>query len=379
MSTRLKAERQARGWSQSKLISLLRVRAEGRGVRLPSRDSMVSLVSRWENGHVTPSALYAGLLREVFGLTDGELGLATADAGHSSSGDVVTAPRELALELARAARLVPQDVALLREQTQLLRMLDRPYGAIRSLDQLRAHMHCLEGFVRFSVSATQRSAVAGILADSAALAGWMALDVGAVYQAWDHFEMAKTAAHFADDRAILAYATGQQAFALLDLGHPGDALTLMDAAAHDAGPCMPPAIRLWQQYARAELLAASGDEPGALTALEHGDRIGPRPPDPCHPYLELGEAHLARWRGHVLARLNRTDAIPVLDLALRTMDPRFRRATAALLCDLAGSLAGAGEAEQAARHKREAQAIARDIGSVRQARRLSALVLPAGA
>src|SRR4051812_25426517 len=75
MDTQLKAARRARGWSQMRLLSELQRIALLRGVALPSRNSMKTEVSRWENGHVTPTEPYVALLAEVYELNPLELGL----------------------------------------------------------------------------------------------------------------------------------------------------------------------------------------------------------------------------------------------------------------------------------------------------------------
>jgi transcriptional regulator with XRE-family HTH domain len=57
METRLKEARTARGWSQLRLIIELERRATALKLTLPSRASLKTEVSRWENGHVSPDDL----------------------------------------------------------------------------------------------------------------------------------------------------------------------------------------------------------------------------------------------------------------------------------------------------------------------------------
>jgi hypothetical protein len=51
--------------------------------------------------------------------------------------------------------------------------------------------------------------------------------------------------------------------------------------------------------------------------------------EPGLPYLALDEVHLARWRGHSLARLGDTEAIGDLRSALDRMDHSFTSAPSA--------------------------------------------------
>jgi transcriptional regulator with XRE-family HTH domain len=75
MDTRLKTVRQARGWSQSRLVLELERLGEARGVGVATRASLKTAVSRWENGHVTPDPVYSGLLAEIYATSPAELGL----------------------------------------------------------------------------------------------------------------------------------------------------------------------------------------------------------------------------------------------------------------------------------------------------------------
>lgn len=71
----LRQERKRRGWSQAKLIAELREAAAQEGYRLAGHYSLVSMISRWENGRCQPDALYRHLLCTVYGKTSVELGL----------------------------------------------------------------------------------------------------------------------------------------------------------------------------------------------------------------------------------------------------------------------------------------------------------------
>ena len=51
-----------------------------RGVRPPTRASLKTQVSRWENGHIEPDSLYASLLAEIYDSTPSDLGLQSEPA-----------------------------------------------------------------------------------------------------------------------------------------------------------------------------------------------------------------------------------------------------------------------------------------------------------
>jgi transcriptional regulator with XRE-family HTH domain len=66
MGALVRNARQARGWSQLRLIAELRQRAADDGVTLPSTAAMKVTVSRWENGHQDPGGFYEALLARAF-------------------------------------------------------------------------------------------------------------------------------------------------------------------------------------------------------------------------------------------------------------------------------------------------------------------------
>jgi transcriptional regulator with XRE-family HTH domain len=373
VTTRLQAARHQRGWSQAKLIAVLRAQALTVGMQLPGTKSMTALLSRWENGHVVPNPTYAALLRAVFGMTDSELGLAPA-----RDGDVTERPAADALlrDLASARAIGPDEVLLLQRQTDSYRLLDRPLGAPRLLEPMRGHIAALGALLGHSVRDEHRRPLARVLADTASLAGWQALDVGAPAQSWQHFEMAKSAAREAEDWSLLAYASGEQAYVLLDLDRRRDAVAMIENARTLGASRAHPRVRLWLAAAEGELRAAAGESVSALRAFDLVEDV-PDPAEDDPPYLALGRPHLERWRGNVLALVGHGDALPCLTSALAGMDADFRRATAGLHCDLALAWSANGDRDASLHHAREARRIADEVGSVRQARRVSRLRLVA--
>ncbi len=78
--TLLKAARVARGWSQARLIYELERQALVDGLTVPGRDSLRSMISRWENGRVMPDEIYRSLLTQLYGLSDIDLGFVSGTA-----------------------------------------------------------------------------------------------------------------------------------------------------------------------------------------------------------------------------------------------------------------------------------------------------------
>ena len=78
MRTKLAAAREHLGWSQARLMSEMQRRGRATGLVVMSTPSLRTALSRWENGHITPDRDHRQLLRDIYGLTDAELGFSPA-------------------------------------------------------------------------------------------------------------------------------------------------------------------------------------------------------------------------------------------------------------------------------------------------------------
>ena len=148
--------------------------------------------------------------------------------------------RDLLRQLASADNIDTAVVQVLQEETNAVRLLDRRLGAPAVAAKLEAHISHLTVSLHHSLMPDRRQQLAAVLADAAALAGWQAIDMGRMDAAWNHFETATAAAREAHDNCLLAFAAGEQAYVLLDLGQPGQALDKVRAV-HDRDPCRHPA------------------------------------------------------------------------------------------------------------------------------------------
>ena len=198
--------------------------------------------------------------------------------------------------------------------------------------------------------------------------------MGRLPAAWRHFETATSAAREADDNCLLAFAAGEQAYVLMDLGQPAEGLDKVRAVYDQTHAAIPHQVRGWLRAAEGEMAAAvgrNGDCHRALdqasTELDHG------PSGEDLPYLALNSAHLARWRGNCLVHFGDPSTITDLTTALAGMDQSFTRAEAGLRCDLAAALHVTGEREEARRHLARAAELAQLTGSARQRRRIADL------
>jgi hypothetical protein len=168
----------------------------------------------------------------------------------------------------------------------------------------------------------------------------------------------------------------QQAYILLDAGELNAAHALVEAGQQHAGTRVSPVLRAWLHAAEGEVLAALGERDGSLRALDAATHTLPaNAQDDALPYLMLDAGHLARWRGHCLARLGDGGAIDDLTNALAVMgEGQYGRAEVSLRVDLALPFHARGDAHESRAHARRAAELARRTGSERQRRRMAELL-----
>lgn len=366
----LRQARLERGLKQSQVVARMLKIAERMDVGVMTQTSLSVALSMWENGKRTPDAVYRRIFRELYGKTNDELGF-PPDPGAEPLAD------ELADHIVVAQRVDAETIDLFRQQTEVVRRTDRKLGSAVRLDQLRSHIGEVEHLLRHTLIRQHRERLAAALVDATTLAGWAALDAGSLRHSWDHHEQAKTAAREAGSAGLLAYATGQQAVILLDLGRTADAATLLEEAQAIAGDRVPRLLRSWLAAAQGEGYAAAGDRDGALQAFDQASAL--LPTETTHPelaFLFLGGSHLDRWRGNALAQLGEPEAVDQLTAALATMPPDFVRTRGAVLVELAFAHARSGARDAAQEHARQARRLVSQVGSVRLRRRLDRLRLP---
>jgi tetratricopeptide (TPR) repeat protein len=287
-----------------------------------------------------------------------------------------SAAAELQDLLVHANSLGETGLQLLADQTNQIRRVDRVFGAQASDLQLRGHLDTLQTLRSFCLVPAQRERLADLFCDAAALAGWVALDLGDVTAAWKHHESAKDAGRETGSVVALTHALAQQAYVLLDIGNLPQAVDLSQYALSLADRSVPPVLLSWLHAVVGEMHAIVGQEGPSNDAFDKAARVLPdHPIDPSVPYIMLDQFHLARWRGAASARLGDETAIDQMYFALTGMDQSWVRAKAQLHVDLAFSLAAARHEDQALKQLDEAKKLAAKVGSRRQKQRARELEL----
>ncbi|USX49474.1 tetratricopeptide repeat protein [Lentzea sp. HUAS12] len=371
--SRLRTVRDELGYTQAQVVRFFLARRQQIGGAQATEQSMLIMMSRWENSHVeVTDPAYQRLFREFYGRTNEELGFPSEVENQSAE--------ELRERLIIARSIDPATLDMFQRQVNDLRSSDHKFGAVVVLDQLNSLVRQIEDYRTFSVSSRHRERLAAILTDARTLAGWTALDRGSQLQAWQYHEDAKVSAREADSPHLLAHAAAQQAVILLDIGQPAEAVELLEYARYVAENRAPSLLQSWLAAAHGEGLAADGQRDAALRAFDDASSLLPaNPVDPEMPFLLLNDGQLVRWRGSSLLRLGDQDAINQLEAAVRglaTPGLNAVRGQTNLYVDLAFAYAAAGDSRGALEYARTARQLASRIKSDRQQRRLAALELP---
>lgn len=317
-----------------------------------------------------PRPATARLLENIFG--EPITALLAPPKTVNESGD---AAAELRHMLDNARRIDGSTVALLHQQLDAIRCLDRQLGAHVVRDELQAKIRQVDRLASHSLTPGTREPLAALLSEMYTLAGWQALDLGNIAKSWQHYEKSRAAAAQSASIPHEVHAAAEQAFVLLDAGVTVDAVALLDHARNRADDAAPRILRAWLAAAHGEALAANRDQTASLHAFDRAAQLLPTDTNNARPYVALDPVHLARWRGHALAHFGHPDAITVLTDALTRLDPSFVRAETALRIDLATALTANGCRTEAREHADHATRLATQVGSARQRRRL-AILLP---
>ena len=314
-------------------------------------------------------AATARLLERIFELSIDELLAAPVESETSTDPGA-----ELRQRIQASHRIDNGVLTLLHDQLMTTRRLDRQLGAVVAHQEVQAKIGQVRQLFTYSLAGGTRERLAILLAELHALAGWQALDLGNVTDAWQHYEDAKKTALESGSTPHEAHATAEQAFVLLDIGETRAAVDVLATARENSEPKCSPLLRSWLAAAHGEALAVDHQQAASLHAFDTAaDMLQRESAEQDGPYVALNHVHLARWRGHALARVGAPEAVDVLTSALDELDSSFTRAETSLHVDLAAALNATGEPANAQYHANQAEFLAERIGSARQRQRIASL------
>ena len=311
----------------------------------------------------------ARLLERIFELPIDEL-LAPPSTG-DQPGESET---ELRQRLYAASQVDDAMVTMLHGQLTAIRHIDRQLGATVAHDEAVTKATQVASLLAHATSAPIRQRLASLLSELYCLAGWQALDLGLTTKSWHYYDLANTAAFETENYAFKAFAEAGRAFVLVDVGEADTAVDLVATTRQRADQTCSRMTRSWLAAAHGEVLAADNRGTESFRAFDRADvLLANHASDTVDPYMALDPVHLARWRGHALARCGAPDAVDFLTTSLGKLDPTFIRAETALRVDLAHTFTVLNEPSQAAAQVRKAADLARKIGAKRQQRRIMSI------
>lgn len=313
-------------------------------------------------GPIRPST--ARLLERMLGASIRDLLVSQpAKIAHVDLGEMLAAARRVDSGLIRA----------FRDQLDRTRRLDRQRGAVATHSDVLGIIDDVEALAMHSVAPNIRIALDALLSEVLALAGWQALDMGRVAEAWRYYGRAEAAAAANGLEPYRAHAIAGKSVILTDLGEAREAVALSTLAV----PLLrksPPILRAWLAASRGEVFAAAGQSAACGAAFERArHELTAADSDRSGPYVAMSNVHLDRWHGHALAMLSDRQAAGLLSEALVSLDPSFVRASAAVHADLALTLS-TQDHEEAMKHCKLAYAFATELDSHRHRRRLSVIL-----
>ena len=375
--------RLAMNMSQSEFAKAIR----DAGDKLSDRNTCTKrLVQKWESGeHTVCRPHYRRALESATRMHYSELGFADS-ANASALGSSITSSLD-------SAQGSPQSTALIGDTADRLRYaLARPEvataEAVVLLVQSTAHLFALEnhqparvmlpmvtGHIRevgVMLSGTQpaplrqRLTIAG--GESAALAGWLALDLGDLPTAHHYWDTALACARSATHAPLFACALTHMSYSAEQRGDPDTAWQLAHSAVSHAGDN--PRALAWAAVRAAQAAAQLGDAGATLAhlvpALDRVKDLDPAAPeDAAEPWCRfVDRAYIYAMAANAYGRLSDTDnAYKSAIHALDSLSASKTKTRALVLAEAAQVFNRVGSTDRATKCATEATALTRRLES----------------
>ena len=356
METQLQAARKARGWSLLRMLAELQRRAEFRGLAVPSRSSLKTELSRWENGHVTPKEPYVGLLAEISRAHPAELGLPMV-------APLLFVPVQRGAGVQGPSRLSTESVALMDELLVSYAKADNVLGPRHLFHVATQHLVHLEPLL-IRVNGSLRGDGLRLASRFAEFAGWLSQDAGDLAAAQHWTDRALDFLEESADPVQRAYVLMRKSAVAAERQEHGRSLSLAAAACRDS-ESLTPRVRALALRQSAISHALVRDErqsersaEGALEAIAGDDESDSH--DYCTP------AYVAMESGVSAFHLRKLDvAAERLSAAAASWPAGFARDQGLCLARLAVVEAGRGNIDVACAVGHDALAVAQVADSAR--------------
>lgn len=373
------------------------------GDKLGDRNACTKrLVQKWESGeHTVCRPHYRRALESATRMHYSELGFADSAKG-DASGSSITSPLDSAQGSAQSTALIGdtadrlryalarpevatvEAVDLMAQSTAHLFALENHQPARVMLPMVAAHIRevaaMLSGAQR--VSLRERLTIAG--GQSAALAGWLALDLGGVSTAHHYWDTALACARNATHAPLFACVLTNMSYSAEERGDPNTAWQLAHEAVSHAGDN--PRALAWTAVRAAQTAAQLGDAGAALAELEPAldlvrDLDPAAPEDDAEPWCRfVDRAYIYAMAANAYGQLGDTDnAYKSAVRALDSLSTGQTRTRVLVLTEAAHAFTRIGGTARAAQWIDGARRLAGKLEFTHALRRLQALALPESA
>lgn len=336
--TPLRAALEERDWSYTRLIAEMRGVAARDGKALPKTESLMSMISRWVNGHERPDKFNQNLLSKALAMSAAELGfedLPELLAGASA----YTQPWELIEALERTSIGKTALVELGRTAVRYIQAY--PFTPPRAIyDPVVDHLCRVIDKLKQPQPSAQRRQLTVIAAQLATTAGSLSFDLNNPDQAHAYFRAALMAGNEAADDDLRAWVLAMNSLLPTSRGDHKAALELLDGAFIFAAYSPAPTRLAWVAGLKARAHAGVGDLQDcrealgvADNAMSHGDEMDSRPDTDF-----FDRPRLEGLRGACLSRIGQAKkAKQILHRVLAERDASCVKGRALVKADLASA------------------------------------------
>lgn len=367
--TPLRQARLAAGWSQEQAIVRLEGLGRTMGIALPARSSLRTLLSAFENGHRRVPEHFRSIFRELYRVTD-------TDLGFEQRANILSLPALPELDVAHSERPTPEILTYLINVRAEHAKADALLGPRYLIPPVQSQLPLIDRLCQ-AARGIERNGILLVAARFAEFCGWLYQDLGHTDSAlyWTNYALDR--AYELGNEQLIAYTLHRKSNIVTEAGSPGQGLGLANAALR-ASKSLPPHTRAvaLRQQARAHALLSEPsefrraiDEALACASQEDSDGID-NPARYCTPsYVEM-EAGIS-WM-----KLGSPDiAASVFRNSLRAWPEHAQMRDRGLcLARLSTALAMEGDVDEACKTATEALTVADSTGSARIRSQLRACV-----
>jgi transcriptional regulator with XRE-family HTH domain len=366
--------RKARGWSQSRLARELAREAARQGIHLPRVETLVTEISRWENGKHEPDEVYRRLLSGVLEATESELDLidlptpvkrrrflkVTVAAGASAvleSAAILESFGDQDLwQLARAMRASNVDARMLDLMEMSVLRAPQVYASLAPIElfpRVQGRLLTVAELLQQPQPLAVRRRLCVIAGHLAGLRAWLTFDLGDHQAALAAYDQALEPAAEAGDDALCGWILGGKSLIPSYAGDPRAALEMVQRGQSHAARSSNVTCQAWLDALEARAHAGMDNAWDYRTAQDRANTVvnETRLAERRHGMdFEGNELSLSYYEGTSLATLRESRAAqPVLQEALRVQGAGHLKAQSIVRIALASTYVQQSEIEEACR------------------------------